>query len=424
MKLLLELYCGYLMRDPQRQNRYGSSFTVSFPDFPGFTQLPYSLTLTQKMGSHDVLEMHYTSLNVYYVKALSTGVAVTVTWSNDLTSGTFIGYVSDLEYPTSSSIEKPLKITCLAASYPLKENRQKIWKNATASEVVTDIAKFNNLKPVVTKSDIRFPQISFSGQSQWQKVQELARSIGYACQVVGVELHFHPVDVMLQKSLTTIPVMAFLERDIPSTSQPMSQTLDHFESTQGDFGDFRGNSKSTKIVGGVDPLTGKVYRATSSPASVGKNMRAKNRDPLFSDVDTTIVVIDKLSAQSLSDAKAKLAKLSIPGYGFGQGDPRIAPWRTIQIEGSAAGSNGFWVTSKAVHTIVTDGKYTIEFECVTDGTGDNTTSIIPGAPTVDLNEALTTGANRPTRYKLSNSEPMTNESVTGYNVVPRRWVAV
>lgn len=374
------------------------------------------------MGNHDVLELDYTSHNVYYVKALSTGVAVSVTWSNDTASGTFIGYVSDLEYPTSSSIEKPLKIICLGSSYPLRERRQKIWRNATASEVVTDIANFNKLKPVVTKSDIRFPQISFSGQSQWQKVQELAQSIGYACQVIGVELHFHPVDVMVQKFLTVVPVMAYLERDIPSLAQPMAQTLDHFESTQGDFGNFQGNTKSTKIVGGVDPITGKVYKATSSPSNVGKNLRAKTRDPLFSDVDTSIVVIDKVSAQSLSDAKAKLAKLSIPGYGFGQGDPRIAPWKTIQIHGTAIANNGFWIVSKAVHTMVTDGKYTVVFDCVTDGTGDNTSSIIPGAPTVNLNDALTTGANRPTTYKLSNPAPMINETSTGYNVVPRRWV--
>lgn len=419
---LLALNCGYHMRDPQTQNRYGNSFTVSFPDFPGFTQLPYSLTLTQKMGSHDVLEMDFTSHNVYYVKALSTGVAVSVTWSNDLTSNTFIGYVSDLEHPTSSSIEKPLKITCLGASYPLKERRQKIWKNATASEVVTDIAKFNNLKPVVTKSDIRFPQISFSGQSQWQKVQELAHSIGYACQIMGVELHFHPVDVIINKFLTTVPVLAFVERDIPSLNQPRSQTLDHFESTQGDFGNFQGNIKAIKVVGGVDPVTGRIYKATSSPSSVGKNIRAKNRDPLFNDVDTSIVVTDKVSAQSLSDAKAKLSKLSIPGYGYGQGDPRISPWKTVQIQGASRTSDGFWVISKVTHTLVTDGRYTIEFECVTDGTGSNTSSIIPGAPTINLNEALTAGTNRPTRYKLSNSAPMTNQSVTGYNVVPRRWV--
>ena len=417
------------MRDPEIQNRYANSFTVVFPDFPGFDQAPYSLTLTQSMGKHDVIELFYSSTNAAYIKTMSTGVAVEITWSNDTVSGKFVGYVSDLEYPTSSSIQKPLTITCLGASYPLKEKRQKIWKNATASEVATDIATFNKLKPVVTQSDIRFPQISFSGHSQWQKLQELAKSVGFACQVIGVELHFHPIDIIIDKFLTTIPVMAFLNPDITPMNQFASQTLDHFETVQGDFGNFRGNTKATKIVGGVDPLTGKIYKSTSSPTSVGKNLRAKNKDPLFFDIDTSTVVIDRLSSQSLANAKAQLARLSVPGYGFGQGDPRIAPWRTVEVRGTGESSDGFWIVSSAVHTVNADGKYKVEFECVTDGNGSNKTSAFRpssagNVPTVNLTEAITTGANTPTTYKLSNSAPMVNQVSTGYNVVPRRWVAV
>ena len=417
------------MRDPEIQNRYANAFTVVFPDFPGFDQTPYSLTLTQSMGKHDVIEIFYNTINAAYLKTMSTGVAVEITWSNDAVSQTFVGYVSDLEYPTSSAIQKPLTITCLGASYPFKEKRQKIWKNATASEVATEIATFNKLKPVVTKSDIRFPQISFSGHSQWEKLQELAQSIGFACQVIGLELHFHPVDVIIDKFLTTIPVMAFLNPDITPMNQFASQTLDHFETVQGDFGNFRGNTKATKIVGGVDPLTGKIYKSTSSPTSVGKNLRAKNKDPLFFDIDTSTVIIDRLSSQSLANAKAQLARLSVPGYGFGQGDPRIAPWRTVEVRGTGEASDGFWIVSSAVHTLNADGKYSVEFECVTDGKGSNITSAFrPSSagtvPTVNLTEAITTGANTPTTYKLSNSSPMVNQVSTGYNVVPRRWVAV
>jgi phage protein D len=417
------------VRDPEIQNRYANAFTVVFPDFPGFDQTPYSLTLTQSMGKHDVIEIFYNTINAAYLKTMSTGVAVEITWSNDAVSQTFVGYVSDLEYPTSSAIQKPLTITCLGASYPFKEKRQKIWKNATASEVATEIATFNKLKPVVTKSDIRFPQISFSGHSQWEKLQELAQSIGFACQVIGLELHFHPVDVIIDKFLTTIPVMAFLNPDITPMNQFASQTLDHFETVQGDFGNFRGNTKATKIVGGVDPLTGKIYKSTSSPTSVGKNLRAKNKDPLFFDIDTSTVIIDRLSSQSLANAKAQLARLSVPGYGFGQGDPRIAPWRTVEVRGTGEASDGFWIVSSAVHTLNADGKYSVEFECVTDGKGSNITSAFrPSSagtvPTVNLTEAITTGANTPTTYKLSNSSPMVNQVSTGYNVVPRRWVAV
>lgn len=417
------------MRDPEIQNRYENNFKVVFPDFPGFDQAPYSLTITQSMGKHDVIEIFYSTINISYLKALSTGVAVEITWSNDKVSGTFVGYVSDLEYPTSSAIQKPLTITCLGASYPLKEKRQKIWKNATASEVATEIASFNNLKPVVTKSDIRFPQVSFSGQSQWQKLQELAKTVGFACQVIGVELHFHPIDVIIDKFLTTIPVMAFLDPHITPMNQFASQTLDHFETVQGDFGNFRGNTKSTKIVGGVDPLTGKIYKSTSSPTSVGKNIRTKSKDPLFYDIDTSAVVIDGITSQNLANAKAQLARLSTPGYGFGQGDPRIAPWRTVEVRGTGEASDGFWIVSSAVHTLNADGKYNVEFNCVTDGSGSNKTSALrPSSagtvPTVNLTQAITTGANTPTTYKLSNPTPMVNQVSTGYNVVPRRWVAV
>ena len=417
------------MRDPEIQNRYANNFTVVFPDFPGFDQKPYSLTLTQSIGKHDVIELFYSSTNASYIKTMSTGVAVEITWYNDAVSGTFVGYVSDLEYPTSSAIQKPLTITCLGASYPLKEKRQKIWKNATASEVATDIATFNKLKPVVTQSDIRFPQVSFAGHSQWQKLQELAKSVGFACQVIGVELHFHPIDVIIDKFLTTIPVMAFLDPHITPMNQFASQTLDHFETVQGDFGNFRGNTKATKVVGGVDPLTGKIYKSTSSPTSVGKNLRAKNKDPLFFDIDTSTVVVDGLSSQSFANAKAQMARLSVPGYGFGQGDPRIAPWRTVEVRGTGESSDGFWIVSNAIHTLNADGKYKVEFECVTDGSGSNKNSALrPSSagtvPTVDLTEAITTGTNTPTTYKLSNSAPMINQVSTGYNVVPRRWVAV
>ena len=427
--LHLELRYGFLVRDPEIQSRYGNEFEVVFPDFPAFDQTPYSLTITQSMGKHDVIEIFYSAVNISYLKSLSTGVAVEITWSNDMVSGVFVGYVSDLDYPTSSAIQQPLTVTCLGASYPLKEQRQKIWKNATASEVATEIAVFNKLKPVVTKSDIRFPQISFSGQTQWEKIQELAKSIGFACQVIGVELHFHPVDVIVDKFLTTIPVMAHLNPNVTPMNQLYSQTLDHFETVQGDFGNFRGNTKAIKVVGGVDPLTGKVYKSTSSPTSVGKNIRAKNKDPLFYDIDTSTVIIDGLSSQSLANAKAQLARLSVPGYGFGQGDPRIAPWRTIEVRGTGEASDGFWIVSNAIHTLNADGKYKVEFNCVTDGTGSNKTSAMRpsaagGVPTVNLTEAITTGTTTPTTYKLSNSAPMTNQSATGYNVVPRRWVAV
>lgn len=416
------------MRDPEIQNRYGNTFQVVFPDFPGFVQPPYSITLTQHVGHHDIVELFYNMYSTNYVKTLATGVAVQVNWANDNVAETFIGYVSDVKYPTTSAIQKHLKVVLMGASYPLREKVHKIWKNVTASEAATEIAKANNLMPVVTQSDIRLPQISFTGHSQWQKLQELAKRVGFACQVRGVELHFHPIDVMIDKSITVMPVMSFLDPTVNPMNQFASQTLDGFETVQTDAGSFNGNDRATKVVGGVDPITGKMYKTTSSPKTVGKNLRQKTKDPLFFDIDTSVVVTDGLTAQSLSNAKANLSRLSVPGYGFGQGDPRIAPWRTVEVRGTGESSDGYWIVTKAVHTMNADGKYTVEFNCATDGSGANLTSAVRpsnagSVPTVDLNDAITTGANLVTRYKLSDTQPMISQSSTGYKILPRRWVA-
>ena len=47
------------MRDVERQNRFGSSFKVKYPDFPGFTVTPRSITLIQEMGKHDIVQIYY-----------------------------------------------------------------------------------------------------------------------------------------------------------------------------------------------------------------------------------------------------------------------------------------------------------------------------------------------------------------------------
>lgn len=417
------------MRDPERQNRYGNNFAVSFPDFPSFTQRPKYITLVQKIGHHDVMEIYYNANSANYLTALNTGVAVEVTWSNDVTTGTFVGYVSDLRFPTVQVIERYLKITCVGASYPLKEKKSKIWKDVTASEVVSEIAESVGLLPIVTQSNVRYGQLSLSGHTLWEKLQELAKRSGYACQVYQTELHFHPIDTMINQFLTTMPVMSFLNADISPLSALEAPTLTFFEPVQGDFVEQDSKSRSYQVVNGIDPITGKVYKATASPNDVGAKLRANTKDPLFSSIDTQIVITDDLMAQNLANAKAQLSRLAIPAKGNGQGDPRIFPWATIEVRNTGATSDGFWIVTEAQHIVGLDGKYTVDFKCATDGTGLNQPSAMRPStagmvPTVDLSKAITTGVTNDSSYRLTNTSPMVNQTTTGYSVVPRRWVGV
>ena len=97
----------------QRQNRFGSSFKVRYPDFPGFTVTPRSVTLIQEMGKHDIVELRYPRFSPALVKGITTGVPVEITWKNDKVSGKFVGYAVEITYPTVQKIERGIKILCI-----------------------------------------------------------------------------------------------------------------------------------------------------------------------------------------------------------------------------------------------------------------------------------------------------------------------
>jgi hypothetical protein len=412
------------MFNPEIQNRRSVSFKVSYPDFPSITLLPRSVTLFQEMGKHDIVELKYRSVTANLYKSIKTGVPIQINWKNDKVSGIFRGYTTFVSFPIENKPYRELKILCIGASYPLKEQASKVWVNKTASEIATDIAKKFKLKPVVTSHPTRFTQQSLAGQSYWEKLNELANLIGYGMQVSGTELHFHPIDKMINQFMTTIPVMSFKNVLSHPANYFESPTLDVFESKLGDYIEGGEYKRTENLVSGVDPVTGKVYSSKTSPNKVGKSLRKITKDPLFSNNQTTTVINSNAMAKSLSEAASHLGRFTIPAKGIGQGDPRIAPWRTIEVRGTGETSDGFWIIKKAEHFMHSDGRYQVEFTCLTDGIGGNKPSSFRpsnagSVPTRDLNNAQAKG--KPTSVKLSSKSPLVSQGSAGYKVTPRKW---
>jgi len=417
------------MRDPERQNRRGSSFKVFYPDLPALTLPPRSVTLIQEMGKHDIVEVYYARYSDSLIKAIKTGVPVQVSWQNDKVSGKFVGYAIDVSYPTIQKLERGVKVLCVGASYPLKERSSKIWQNKTASEIATEIANKFKLKPIVTSSTIRFTQQSMSGHSYWEKLNELAHRIGYGVQVIGVELHFHPIDKMIDQFMTTIPIMSFKDPMKNPSSSYAAPTLDYFEPHIGDYNETLDYTRTNTVVGGIDPITGKTFSSKSSSNKVGKNLRKNTKDPLFSSIETATVTGNSAMAKSLSDARAQLGRLAIPASGIGQGDPRMTPWSTIEVRGTGDTSDGFWVVKKVEHFIHVDGRYQSDFTVLSDGVGQNKPNVFRpsnsgGVPTRNIkNDLLTATKKKPTSTKLSGAAAMITQASGGYKVTPRKWKA-
>ena len=412
------------MIKPGYQKRFGSTFKVEYPDYPSILQLPDYFRLHQEMGKHDVLELYYPRSSDFLTKTLKTGVPIRVHWSNGSVKGEFIGYVSDATKTTVQNIINPVVVRCVSASYPLKAREPKVWVNKTASEVATDIAKKFNLKANISPSPVRYSQLSLSGHSYWEKLNELADRIGYAVHAVGTELFFHPIDSMINQFVSVIPTMLFADQITSPLTGYESPTLDMFQPTQGDYVEGAANNRTDKTVAGVDPITGKVFSSTSSPKLVGQNVRSKTADSLFSSVETGVVAVSHDFAKAFSEAKAHLARLTIPAKGAGQGDPRIAPRRTIQVQNTGSETDGYWVVKTAEHFVHRDGRYQVEFTCATDGLGANIgTAVRPAhtgtAPTRNLRLPNKTSVSSP---KLTSVKPLIKEGNAGFNKTPRRWV--
>ena len=409
------------------QNRYGTTFEVSFPDFPNFNAAPQFFRLHQEAGKQDVVEISYPAFYQFYYKALKTGVPFKIVWRTENAKGEFFGYVYDASMTTQATLKRNITIRGVGSSFVMKEGGSKIWKNKTAPEIVSEIAKKFKLKPVVTQHSVRFSQQSLVGHTYWEKVQELAQRIGYVAQVVGTELHFHPMDKMIDQFSRSIPVLSYSDGDVNAGGVYEAQTLDVFKPTIGDHIETGGHTRKDKTISGINPTTGKMYSHTASPNKVGKNVRATTKDSLFKQIIPTRVAETPAVAKSMAEAFAQLSRFSIHADGAGQGDPRISPYKTIEINGTGDTSDGFWIVTKAVHFVTYDGRYTVEFTCTTDGVDGNK----PGAfrpskagviPTRNIAYEITTGTtSKPSSTKLTSTTSMIKQTEAGFKLAPRRW---
>lgn len=411
------------------QNRFGTSFTVSYPDFPSFSVIPKGFTLIQETGKQDILEITYLQESTVFYKGLKTGSPIKLKWKNSNNIvGEFFGYVVDHTSTVQQTIRRPITVRAIGASLPLKEGGNKIWKKKTAPDIVIEIAKQFKLKPIVTPHPMIFNQQSMLNHTYWEKIQELAKRIGYVAQVNGTELHFHPIDKMIDKFITTIPVLSFSEPFGSVLSEVDSHTLDMFKPKVGDYIDKTSYSKKTKVVNGVDPFTGKYYSYSDSPTTSGKNLRTSNANPLFSEALSGAITGSAKMAETIAKAHAQLSRFSITADAASQGDPRIAPYRTVEINGTGSTTDGNWIVKKARHQCYFDGRYEVEFTCMTDGTGKNKSSVFrPETASVipirNIAEELSTGStSKPTVTTLRSSQLLVNKSNMGFKVTPSRWV--
>lgn len=154
--------------------RNATQFVVSFPTLPSLSIQPLTIELIQKQRNHDVLIVEYAASSEYWFKKFKTGTPIKFEWRQGKRLRTWVGYVSTASKKSAGQKNKPLKLYCIAASFKLKNNSPRVFKNKTIPEVVAILVKEQGFKFVGKNHPLRYSQMSISGESYWEWIQKAA----------------------------------------------------------------------------------------------------------------------------------------------------------------------------------------------------------------------------------------------------------
>lgn len=410
------------------QNVFDNSFKVIYPDFPGFEEIPSTIRVIQKASHQDIVEIQYFSVSPFYQDALKPGSLIELTWANKNIRGKFFGQILSVLPTKTFGQNNPTVIKAIGTALSLKESEPKIWVNKTTSEIAQEIAKKFKLKPVIAPTRVRLTQESMVGQTYWQKLRELAHESGFVFHVYETELYFVPFDVMINTFMGNVPVLSLETNYGDGYDNIYQSTLLEFKAESASIPQAAQRTNRIKNIMGIDPVTGKIFTHRSTPASTGKSLRKTTNTQVFSEQMFDTTVGSKTLAEALTKAEAQFSRFSETATGTAQGDPRIAPYRTIQIEGTGTLTDGFWIVKSAEHFMTHDGRYVTDFSCMTDGSGSNKESSFRKTPQQgpavrNISYELASGLQpRPAKTQLNSRVALIRQSDNGLQLKQRRWV--
>ena len=155
-------------------------------------------------------------------------------------------------------------VVCVGASWVLKNTDQKIYKNVTADQVISKIAKKHSMAAVTQRDPRVRAQVSQSGQSDWQLCRSLAKQNGFALRVENTTIIFVSKDKIYQSQKNSAPYFNYIDDEVGGVvpaALRMTGTILSFEPIISDQAP-ETSSRVDRVVSGVNTNTGAAVKAT------------------------------------------------------------------------------------------------------------------------------------------------------------------
>lgn len=412
------------------KSRRITRYRLEFPTMPSLQATPSMIDIYQEQYHHDVAVIFFRRTPETLFRDLPTGLPVKITIHQHRTKKEWVGYVTHTDKKVQGSLEHPMSIHCVGASYPLKETATRTFTQMTIPEVAGIIAKEFGLQIIADSHPVRFPQLTMAGHSYWEWLVEQAKKIGFSVRVDGTTLYFEKFDRAVGRGSSSAPLLFFNGTYLPPRSRHIDRTLHMFHVLKGDNIETGMVKRATKVIAGIDPVLGSKESNSVAPSAVGDALRSSPADVLFAEYRTDQVAQSASTAAELAKGAASMARFNIPAKVKCIGDLRIGPFVPIQVAGTGEKTDGLWIGQKIRHNIRQNGEYDIEATILTDGTGQNNAASsrvvsTDQRGTVDVVDALATGGRLGTRAvsNLSSQGPRITTRDVGFNKDRARWKA-
>jgi phage protein D len=317
--------------------------TIEFPLAQVPPQRVYSFTLTQERYAHEVAVVKFRDWDIQYSTLRPSEPVRCIIRGKD-SAREFVGYIHDVR-PEISPGKKFVTVTLIGASYKLKQARQRVFENTTASDVVKFIANQNGFSPYVEDHPRVYDQVTQAGHTDLQLMTRLARQCGYSLRIENTSIYFQSLVSDYNRYKESAKTFTMREANSPGGS-----TLYSFDLTVGESVQYLDAYKSAAQVGGVDPNSSTPSIVTNGQRP--ETLRETSRTELFDSFATEVVAPGY--NQAVYEASAADQRNRFPYRAMVKiiGTPTINPDKPVYLDGIGKDYSGYWIVLSAQHHII------------------------------------------------------------------------
>lgn len=338
--------------------------SVKFPETSLSISTVYNARLIQSRYQHEILVIEFKDWGLEY-DVVSPGTAVSVQIVDGEFKRDFYGYVHHIKAKKTPALNFS-EVTFVGGSFPMKQQRQEVYKDKTVDQVIKSIATDHDFVCYAIPHPRVFSQISQAGMSDWAFMAKLAKQCGYSLRTENTELYFQPMLEDYKNLRSEAP--SFVMQNL---AMPGGSTLYSFSPLISESVEYEGAWKSAVAVSGVDIASGEAISVTQQNRN--KKTRSKQQFEFFDSFDVSTVALT--ADMATYEAEAAESRNSFPYRATAEilGSIEVRPDMPIHITGVDSPYNGYWVVLSAEHIIVEEArnafKYTTIVELGTDSLG-------------------------------------------------------